>query len=461
MRRHLKSISETKVNIATEYSKRLWLRGLMIGGVLGASLFSPVVTAQSVDALLDKLVEKGVLTVKEANQLREEADKNFTTAYSAKSGMPEWVTAFKINGDLRGRYEGFFYEDDKTVDRHRFRYRVRLGFTAVLKDDFEVGLRLGSGELDASGMIDPISNNQSLKDNASKKGIFIDLAYGKWSPIHTGEWNGSMTLGKMENPFTFPSTLMFDRDYTPEGAAIELAYSPVMEHSIKLVGAGYILDELSGDSNDPYLLGAQLRWTGTWTRHIASNLGISGWAMANKDQLANSAVPNFGKGNTRNDAGYLAHSFNPVQVDGSLTYTVDSVPMYSGPFPISLFGEYLNNPAAQRKNEGWAVGIVLGKSGKKGLWDVSYQYRFLAADAWYEEFTESDFGANYVAAPIGGSRGYGSGTNVRGHIVRGQFSPYDHLTFAVTYFLTELIDETPDSSDSGTGRLQVDAVLKF
>ena len=445
----------------TKYIKLPCFAGLIFAGVVGTTLFSPVVTAQSVDALLDKLVEKGVLTVKEANQLREEADKNFTTAYSAKSGMPEWVTAFKINGDLRGRYEGFFYEDDNTVDRHRFRYRVRLGFTAVLKDDFEVGLRFGSGELDASGMIDPISNNQSLKDNASKKGVFIDLAYGKWTPIHTGEWNGSMTLGKMENPFTFPSTLMFDRDYTPEGAAIELAYAPVVEHSIKLIGAGYILDELSGDSNDPYLLGAQLRWTGTWTRHIASNLGISGWAMANKDQLVNSAVPNFGKGNTRNDTGHLAYSFNPVQVDGCFTYTVDSVPMYSGPFPISLFGEYLNNPAAQRKNEGWAVGIMLGKSGKKGLWDILYQYRFLAADAWYEEFTESDFGANYVAAPVGGSRGYGSGTNVRGHIVRGQFSPYDHLTFAVTYFLTELIDETPDSSDSGTGRLQVDAILKF
>ncbi|HOK76349.1 MAG TPA: putative porin [Verrucomicrobiota bacterium] len=140
---------------------------------------------------------------------------------------------------------------------------------------------------------------------------------------------------------------------------------------------------------------------------------------------------------------------------------MDSVPMYSGPFPISLFGEYLNNPAAQSKNDGWAVGIVFGKSGKKGLWDISYQYRFLAADALYEEFTESDFGANYVAAPIGGSRGYGNGTNVRGHIVRGQFSPYDHLTIAVTYFLTELIDETPDLSDSGTGRLQVDATLKF
>lgn len=34
--------------------------------------------AQSVDALLDKLVDKGVLTTKEANELKEETDRGFT-----------------------------------------------------------------------------------------------------------------------------------------------------------------------------------------------------------------------------------------------------------------------------------------------------------------------------------------------------------------------------------------------
>ena len=53
--------------------------------------------AQSVDALLDKLVDKGVLSVTEAKELRAETDKNFTKAYSAKSGMPEWVTSLKFN----------------------------------------------------------------------------------------------------------------------------------------------------------------------------------------------------------------------------------------------------------------------------------------------------------------------------------------------------------------------------
>jgi hypothetical protein len=148
-------------------------------------------------------------------------------------------------------------------------------------------------------------------------------------------------------------------------------------------------------------------------------------------------------------------------VDGSLTYTLEEFPLYPGAFPVTLFGEYLDNTSVSDEDAGYAVGLVFGKSGKRGTWDVSYQYRHLEADAWYEELTESDFGANYVVAPVGGSAGYRSGTNVRGHILKAQYSPYDSLTLSVTYWLTGLINESPAGSDSDAGRLQVDASLKF
>lgn len=47
------------------------------GGFLAVLALGTTAHAQSADALIDKLVEKGVLTVKEANELREEADKGF------------------------------------------------------------------------------------------------------------------------------------------------------------------------------------------------------------------------------------------------------------------------------------------------------------------------------------------------------------------------------------------------
>src|SRR4249920_3139511 len=101
--------------------KQKWTLGLVaIAAVAGYVVNGH---AQSVDSLLDKLVDKGVITVKEANELREESDKDFTKAYSAKSGMSEWVSALKFNGDIRGRYESFYFDNPNGVDRQRFRYR--------------------------------------------------------------------------------------------------------------------------------------------------------------------------------------------------------------------------------------------------------------------------------------------------------------------------------------------------
>src|SRR5439155_331129 len=71
----------------------------------------------------------------------------FTSAYSVKSGLPDWVTSMKFNGDFRGRFEQTSAENPAYVDRNRYRYRLRFGVTATLQDSFEVGFRLASANL--------------------------------------------------------------------------------------------------------------------------------------------------------------------------------------------------------------------------------------------------------------------------------------------------------------------------
>ncbi|HMP81651.1 MAG TPA: hypothetical protein PKA41_02955, partial [Verrucomicrobiota bacterium] len=77
--------------------------------------FASAVAAQNVDSLLNKLVDKGILTTDEATELREQNDKDFNKdfnkAYASKTGLPEWVTALKWSGDFRGRFEGFYGEN--------------------------------------------------------------------------------------------------------------------------------------------------------------------------------------------------------------------------------------------------------------------------------------------------------------------------------------------------------------
>lgn len=432
---------------------------ILIGFLLALARPAPS-RAQSADALIDKLVEKGILTVKEANQLREESDQGFTKGFQVKTGMPDWVNSFRIGGDLRLRYDGLYFDEPTVFERHRWRYRLRLGFTAVLKDNLEVGLRLMSGEGTTTAGSDPISGNTSFQDNGSKKQIFIDLAYGKWTPLRQGPWVATLTAGKMENPFVF-SDLVFDPDYTPEGLAEQVSFAINSNHSLKLNLGQFVLDELRADSNDPFMLGGQVRVDSTWGKRIATSAGLSALAIANRTNLITGAVPDQNKGNARDGTGIPLRNFNPIIVDAAVTYTADKFPFYKGVFPIRLGGEYLNNPAAPRDNVGYSLGITFGKSGKKGTWDIGYRYKVLEADAWYEELVDSDQGALYFAAPIGGAAGYGPGTNIRGHGFRASYSPYDSLTLAVTYYDYELIHESPPGSKSGTGRVQVDAIWKF
>jgi len=430
---------------------------LSLGAVASAACVSTG-QAQSVDALLDKLVDKGVLTTKEAKELREEADKDFTRAYASKSGMPDWVTAFKINGDFRPRYEGQWSDNTEAVQRDRFRYRLRLAMTATLQDHFEIGLRLTSGDAPSGFSTgNPLSGSTTFQDNGTRKGVFLDLAYAKWYALNGPEWSGNLTVGKMENPFAF-TQVMFDPDYNPEGLSGQLAYRFNDHHSLKLIGGGFVLDELAADTSDPFLVGGQLLWDAKWSDRWTSSLGVAGLKITSQDQLTSAAVPDINRGNTRvGGNGAPVASFNPVVGDASVTYTLDSFPLYPTHFPIRLGGEYIYNPGADSKNSAVAAGLTLGKAGKKGLWELSYQYRYIEADSWFEELPDDDLNGFYASDGV-----YRGGTNLRGHVGKVSYSPFDSLTFNVLYLYGESISNpNPGDSSSRASHILVDFVWKF
>lgn len=441
----------------------------MVAGI-GVACSATIANAQSADALMDKLVEKGVLSVKEANDLREQADKNFTTAYSVKSGLPEWVSALRFNGDFRGRIDGIYAEDNGFTDRSRARYRLRFGAVASLFNNFEVGLRLGSGELDSyprSG-IDPISNNQTFSNNGSKKGIFIDQAYAKWTALNSEAGTASLIFGKMENPFVF-SDILFDQDYTPEGLAVQTSFPLSDKHTLKPTAAAFMLDELAGEVDDPMLFAGQVRLDSAWSKKISTTAGVSILSIANEEFLTNTDVPNVNAGNTRNDLGAPAYDFHPVVGDLGFTYLLDSFPMAKGAFPIRVGGDYIYNEGApsEADNTAWSAGVTFGKAGKKGAWEIGYTYKWVGANAWWEELADSDFGAYYPSALANSGRSaeYSAGTNLKGHVTRIAYSPLDSLTLSLKWAFVDQISSRDTSAEGGfngkTHRLQLDAMLKF
>lgn len=424
-----------------------------VAGLLGAAL-PPSASAQA-DGFAAIAAEIRNLKA-EVQGLRDEnqALRQQFGAFEMNAAKPAPAPApasplLKLGGELRLRYENFDGRNPSFVDRGRFRGRLRLGGTANVASNVEVGLRLTTGVSEG----EPTGNNATWQDNAAKKAFALDLAYVKWTALKNDDASLALLGGKMNSPFT-SSDFVFDGDYTPEGFAAQFSRRLGGHHTLRANAGTFMIDELSASAHDPMLFAGQVRLDTTWTKEWSTSVGFTALDLTNASRLTNSAVPDVHKGNTRTAAGVLVNDYRPWLVDVAVTRTVAGI-------PVKLCGDYLVNPGADTANKAWYGGLYLGKAAKAGTWEFNYRYRVAQADCWYEELIDSDSGAYYQVAPAGGSVGYGGGTNVRGHIFAGNYAVTDYALVGFTYFATRLEKASPLGSESAMGRLQVNTILKF
>src|SRR5437016_4666318 len=97
---------------------------IFAGGVIATNT-----QGQSSDALLNALIKKGIISEQEAKDIKTEASKDtqkqFNQAFSAKTGMPSWITSYKLYGDFRGRFEENYADNAAYNARERYRIRLR------------------------------------------------------------------------------------------------------------------------------------------------------------------------------------------------------------------------------------------------------------------------------------------------------------------------------------------------
>jgi len=438
-------------------------------GAAALMALTPQIHAQSsVDALLNKLEQKGVLTVDEAKELKAEnaqdSAADFNKELGSKFPMPDWITSYKLSGDFRGRLDDRSTENPAQSDNIRLRYRLRAGLLINMKDNLQVGFRLGTG--DAPGTLggNPLSNNTTLQGNGTKKFIYVDAAYGKWTPINDGTTMLAATIGKMDEPFQL-TPMVFDPDYTPEGGALQASYKINDRNSLAFNGAAFVLAYAgNGAENMSFLYGAQVMWNANWTDKISSSLGVAAFDIVNRDQLTTAAAGAGNKGNALGVGGSPLYNMNPVVVDASLTYKLDSFPLYKGAFPMKVYGEYMNNPGAPSSggivggapsgDQGFLAGITFGQAAKKGMWDIGYRYESLDANAWFAQIVNDD-NLTYNA-------GFAGGTNVKGHLFTADYALTDSLTFSFTCYVNSLIGNTnPGGASSHAIHAMADLMWKF
>lgn len=354
----------------------------------------------SVDALIEKLTDKGVITKEEARGIKVDIveDEKLLRDEGFKQGLPSWIRDTKLKGDFRLRYQ---YNHNKTVnnqtnERHRGRFRLRLGLESNVNEKLLVGIGLASGtdSTTASNKDRARSTNQSFDDSFAKKPINLDYAFAKYTAL---PW---LTLigGKMQlaDVIWEPGDLIWDTDITPEGGVINLEKKVNPNINLFMKNAFLVLEEDSTSNDDPSGIHIQPGIDAKLTDNMSlkNALAFDYWAVGNTT-LNNSANSNTGStgnsANPRKDFVNMAPAFE-LKIKEPLKWT--DIGFLDIP-SLAFFGEYvrnLNNAKPDDNKSGFMAGLKFGaeKIANWRQWQASYNFARLEKDAVLDILPDSD-----------------------------------------------------------------------
>lgn len=397
--------------------------------------------ASQVERLVNTLVEEGVISQGQAYRIiaesKEEARKEqaITMAEIEKVQVSGWIKDTKFSGDARLRYEMHGRENHSgspITDRHRTRIRFRWGFETKVNEQISAGLRLATGDSSTQAT----TANQTFTGAFNDKHIWLDRAYVKYSPMD----NLVFTGGKMSNPF-YATSLVWSGDVNPEGFVMQAKF-PV--GSEIFATAGYFpVWERGGDSTDPYMIGAQIGYSGK----LADAAFKAAATIYNYTDLKglSAASVSPGQSNAGNSliGGDYEYDYRLFNMTAELTPF--NLPMGESTMPVKFYGDYVKNIASDVKDDtGYLFGLQLGRARNAGTWQASYDYRRLEADAVLDFMTDGSF-----------SQG---GTDSKGHSLGFRYATSNRSTLGVSYLITEGLG---NRKKLDVNTLQVDYAVSF
>jgi hypothetical protein len=416
-----------------------WRQWVLVGALVLGSLPGAAWAESEVDILLNKLVEKNILTNVEAGLIRREIAESKETRNKqlAKEIVPDSARNWKWKGDIRLRNE-FRNKVGTGADRNRQRLRFRYGVEGKVNDQLKVAARMATG-----GTTDPVSTNQSFDTFLTKKAIVLDLAYLEYAPEIPGITSTKVIGGIMENPLWTVSPMIWDGDLSFDGAAVKLTQDigPVKVFSNNGV---FSLDTDETESASVWVTqaGAEARFFPDAEDEVLKNLKLVG-AVAYHDyrNVANSAKAGTDPLTRESQNTSAAKDFNQLNPSVELSTQIAEI-------PVGTFVDWAHNlSASSATNDGVAVGFKVGKattpwSLTKG-WEGGYFFQQLRADAVFDEFTDSDFNDG--------------GTNNRGHVFWVTLATLKNSTLGVKYLIAKELKGAKTNED----RVQLDWVTKF
>lgn len=420
--------------------KNFWSK-IIIGFIvfllgMGGTSFS-LVFAGEVDILMRKLVEKGVLSQNEATEILAETKAEAKAEIVCDTGksdaieIPAWVRNIQFKGDLRVRYQ--FEDITGSPDRHRGRYRLRLGVEGKVNDQMKVCAGL------ATGLANPRSTNQEFTDNFATPDIRLDYAYGQYDPF---DW-ATVKVGKIEavsKTMFIASDLLWDSDINPEGVSLLLNKKNFADNLDLFLNASvWVVDESLADTSDPFMYVVQPGFKYTFDL-FDKEMDLQAAAAYYGFENVKGSVLDYTAGSNTLVNGVLKYNYNSFSPSIKLgvkdPFSVECIPY------LALYTDYVYNPDSD--DCGYLAGLTLGDKSIKGWadWQVSYMYRYLERDCWPDAFPDADT--------------YGGRTDVKAHEIIFNYGLNKNTWLGLDYYYNQRIED-----DGENHVLQADWNFKF
>ena len=408
---------------------------------LGLMLKAETAAATADDALVDALVQEGLLSHAQADRVRSKIDQADSETPLSKIALSNSVKSLTFYGDGRLRYENIdqhsHYEAPVVYDRER--YRLRFGLDYTYAENFKAGFELESGTTNDSA-------NQTMGSMFTKASINVGKVYLQWTPT---DWL-QLEAGKFTNPWYTTTDMVYSLDENPEGGAelFNFNLSDNLTVGFNAVQYLYINSNESSslpniDRDDVFILGEQIPVTWKITPNVTfkvapgftvytggGNTNFDGGVPTNTNVGAatgvigtTSGVPGVatvygGNANSAVDPVF----YSPKEADdlaifsapGEFNFLVAGVPVRPyWDFEWNVLGKervqdvYLDPTAgvsatakaANQKlgdNLAWALGIQVGQSKKKGDWSGLAEFRQIGLGAVDQNINGTDFADSYA-----------------------------------------------------------------
>jgi hypothetical protein len=379
-----------------------FVTAIVLGGFIVMSLGARFSYAGEIDILLQKLVEKGVLTPGEAQQIGTETKEQVKKeiAEGKNSSLPAWVQNIKLKGDFRLRYQ---YDHAKTLttseprDQQRARIRMRLGLESKVNDKILVGIGIASGKNAQSDPTSPDtarSTNWTLGQGFGKPPIALDYAFAQYAAT---PWL-TMIGGVFKNPLWEPGDLIWDTDINPEGGVLKFYKKVFPKTDLFLTGGIMPIENTSSMSAQTTLYAVQPGIIQQLTDTISLKAAASyyGFTGVKDKKLDGTAGTNSGysvSGTTI--SGTLINNYSNIVPAVELTikdpFKALKIPVLDIPY-LAFFGEFVRNMDVNDRNTGYMGGFKFGneKIEKWADWQFRANYAMLGKDAVLDILPDSD-----------------------------------------------------------------------